>query len=397
MDLRPALPQLLPMPPKAAPGMRPLGAQPMALQKDTTADAAKIDKVARDFESVFAKMLISSMRQTSFGDELIGNDEKTFRDMYDQQLAKTLSAGQGLGLAPAIARQLAAAQGGSKETALPTFIPLGGSAAAPAPGGAPSIDTSGPAPVQGSYHHPASTRTPAWLSSRTQATDDRGHFDLRAATGPETTTTPALPEQAFTRLPPIPTAPEAQLGATSAAPGTPEAFVARIWPQAQRAAAELGVDPKMLVAQAALETGWGRHVVGRGNTGEGGNLFGIKAGRSWEGNAVRAATREFANGRMVSELASFRSYDSVEASFNDYVALLKNSPRYADTLHSGGDGRRFAHSLARAGYATDPHYANKLIAIAEGPTLRRALGQLNSAATVAVNDNKPSPPATAES
>ncbi|HEX5757387.1 MAG TPA: flagellar assembly peptidoglycan hydrolase FlgJ [Arenimonas sp.] len=391
MDLRPALPQLLPMPPKAVPELRPLGPQAMALAKDNTADAAKIDKVARDFESLFAKMLISSMRQTSFGDELMGNDEKTFRDMYDQQLAKTLSAGQGLGLAPAIKRQLAAAQGSAETSALPTYIPLGGSAAAPAPEGATSIDTSEPAPVQGSYHRPASTRTPAWLSSRSQATDDRGHFDLRAATGPEATATPALPAHAFTRLPPIPTAPAAPVVSSKAARGTPEAFVARIWPQAQRAAAELGVDPKMLVAQAALETGWGRHVVGRGNTGEGGNLFGIKAGRSWEGDAVRAATREFAAGRMVTEEARFRSYDSVEASFNDYVALLKTSPRYADTLRSGGDGRRFAQSLARAGYATDPHYANKLIAIAEGPTLRRALGQLNSGPVLADNDNKASP------
>jgi flagellar protein FlgJ len=149
-----------------------------------------------------------------------------------------------------------------------------------------------------------------------------------------------------------------------------------VWPHAQKAAAELGVDPRVLVAQAALETGWGRHVPRASDGSAGHNLFGIKAGRSWEGERASHATQEFTNGRMQAERADFRTYDSVEQSFNDYVALLRGNPRYAPALAVAGNSGAYATALQRAGYATDPQYAQKLTSIAHGPRLNRALAAL---------------------
>ncbi len=347
-------------------------------------DAAKIEQTAREFESLFAKMLISSMRQASFGDPLFPSENTTFRDLHDQHLAKQLSAGPGLGLAPVIARQLSG----------PEQPTMGRSpSAAEAMDGLERPDATSEDPGEsavlrplGSYHRPARMQTPAWLSpDAQQPLLANGHFDLARGTGPDLPAQASgLPEDSFVLTPPIPTGP-APSDPSTIRGDSPDNFVASIWPQAQRAAQELGVDPKMLVAQAALETGWGRHVVGRQKDGSGGNLFGIKAGRRWSGRAVTVGTNEFVGGQSVRQSAAFRAYGSVEASFDDYIALLKNNGRYAECLGCGEDQQKFASALSRAGYATDPHYARKLVAIADGPTLRRALGRLNPGPLAAAN------------
>jgi len=153
----------------------------------------------------------------------------------------------------------------------------------------------------------------------------------------------------------------------NAAPASNEDFVNRVWPHAQRAAAALGVSPQVLVAQAALESGWGRHVGGDHN------LFGIKAGSSWHGATRSVSTSEYENGTLHKESAKFRSYASIADSFDDYAALLKNNPRYAAALHAGGDNAAFARALQHAGYATDPGYAAKITAIANGPAFAGVL------------------------
>ncbi|MFN7551789.1 MAG: flagellar assembly peptidoglycan hydrolase FlgJ, partial [Pseudomonadota bacterium] len=189
----------------------------------------------------------------------------------------------------------------------------------------------------------------------------------------------------FPRLAPVtdamPPKPAVPANLSSPRAGTPEAFVAEVWPHAKAAAAELGVDPRMLVAQAALETGWGRSVM-RGPDGKPShNLFGIKATGGWQGAAVTQGTVEFRGGVMQRERAAFRAYGSVAESFADYVKLVRDNPRYREAVVAGSDGARFAEALERAGYATDPQYAEKLKAIAGGPTLRRALAQLPLART----------------
>lgn len=153
-------------------------------------------------------------------------------------------------------------------------------------------------------------------------------------------------------------------------------FVRAIWDQARSAAAELGTEAKVLVAQAALETGWGRHVPRRADGNSSHNLFGIKAGEQWSGDRVAVPTLEFRDGIVHRENANFRAYDSVADSFSDYVQFLKSNPRYRAALELAGDPRHFAQALQHAGYATDPAYGQKILGILNGDALNAALGAL---------------------
>jgi flagellar protein FlgJ len=143
------------------------------------------------------------------------------------------------------------------------------------------------------------------------------------------------------------------------------AFSQKMMPLLQKAGQRLGVSPKILLAQAAIETGWGRSVVGN-------NLFGIKAGASWSGPKADAATHEYENGELVSVTASFRAYPSAEASVDDFVSLVSNSPRYRAALGAGEDVVAYAQGLLAGGWATDINYVHKLQAVATGPSVAAA-------------------------
>lgn len=147
-------------------------------------------------------------------------------------------------------------------------------------------------------------------------------------------------------------------------PRDPDEFVRIIRPAATAAARELGVDPELVIAHAALETGWGRAVPTAANGVPSFNLFGIKAGSSWNGPVQSSRTHEFINGAMRQVREDFRAYGSPEQSIQDYAALLKSSARYAGALNTGGDATAFAQGLVRGGYATDPDYVTKLTAVA---------------------------------
>jgi flagellar protein FlgJ len=175
-------------------------------------------------------------------------------------------------------------------------------------------------------------------------------------------------------------------GATNAAPAdlsSPEGFVQSVWPHAQQAARELGVDPKVLVAQAALETGWGQSIMQHADGSSSHNLFGIKASSGWQGRQVTVPTLEYSNGIAVRTRASFRSYGSFADSFSDYVDFLKSNPRYSQALAQAGDPQRFASALQNAGYATDPAYARKISAIVNGDTLHGALAPVQGQTDIA--------------
>lgn len=179
-------------------------------------------------------------------------------------------------------------------------------------------------------------------------------------------------------------------GASSAAgamgtTGTPAAiaeskqdFIRSLWPHAQQAGRELGVDPHALLAQAALETGWGRSVPCSAAGDCSFNLFGIKAGGQWSGATVNVPTLEFEQGVAVRKVERFRSYESPAASFNDYARLIRNNPRYENALGTGSDVASFASALQDGGYATDPQYARKLTAVAN--ELRQLTGPAGQAA-----------------
>jgi peptidoglycan hydrolase FlgJ len=162
-------------------------------------------------------------------------------------------------------------------------------------------------------------------------------------------------------------------------PASKEDFVRSMWPHAQEAAQALGVEPHALLAQAALETGWGRSMPLASNGANSFNLFGIKAGASWNGSTVNVPTLEFEDGVAVRRVERFRAYASPADSFRDYAALLRNNSRYEDALGAGADVATFASALQQGGYATDPDYARKIVAVADqvraltaGPDLKSA-------------------------
>ncbi|RRU22781.1 flagellar assembly peptidoglycan hydrolase FlgJ [Stenotrophomonas sp. 278] len=366
---------------------------------------AKVDKVARQLEGQFAQMLVKSMRDASFGDSLLPGENTMFRDMYDQKIADAMTKGRGLGLSAMIARQLG---GGDADAAKPVDTRLDPSAALRAyrlngPAAAPMSLPTGTAPAstaptevdllqqlngrdpsavlqpmeraldliagrETSQMHEAIGRSEPYAATDTTGTDWSTMADDRWSG----VNAPAAATSAVDTLASSTAA--AQLGAH-----TPEGFVASIWGHAQQAARELGVDAKALVAQAALETGWGRKLIQRnGGAGSSHNLFGIKA-TGWSGERATTGTHEYVNGVRRNETASFRAYGSVGESFADYVKLLKNSPRYQNALQAGTDVRGFARGLQQAGYATDPSYAAKIAAIAGGPTIERAVAAVDDA------------------
>ncbi len=144
---------------------------------------------------------------------------------------------------------------------------------------------------------------------------------------------------------------------SSAPSGQVRSFARQLRPALVEAGRQLGVSPRILLAHAALETGWGRSVVGN-------NLFGIKAGASWPGTEVTTLTHEQEEGERVSRMAAFRAYPSLDASVQDYVALIGESSRYQGLIGLGDDVRAYARGLIAGGYATDTDYGRKLEAVA---------------------------------
>jgi flagellar protein FlgJ len=160
---------------------------------------------------------------------------------------------------------------------------------------------------------------------------------------------------------------------------SPDAFVRDAWPHAERAARRLNVAPQALLAQAALETGWGEHVMQGHDGANSYNLFGIKAGAGWRGDSVTRPTIEYEGGVANHTLAKFRAYPDIAATFDDYAELIDSHPRYRAVRGHGENVEAFAAALQDAGYATDPHYADKISGVLNGETMRHAIGQLKIA------------------
>ncbi|MCC8620333.1 flagellar assembly peptidoglycan hydrolase FlgJ [Xanthomonas vesicatoria] len=368
-----------------------IAASPIDLNPSTKADPAKIDKVSRQLEGQFAQMLVKSMRDASSGDPMFPGENQMFREMYDQQMAKALTEGKGLGLSAMISKQLSGDVGGpalntslSTANAAKAYALVAGKRDAslplPARDGAVGSVAAGTGTMggltAGSLGGVGMSQVLDLIAGRSGGSD-AGSDDAAALSWPsandrwaDVAASDAADANAAV------SASAASSAAASLGERTPEGFVAKIWTHAQKAARELGVDPRALVAQAALETGWGRR--GIGNGGDSNNLFGIKAS-GWSGNKVTTGTHEYVNGVKTTETADFRAYGSAEESFADYVRLLKNNSRYQPALQAGTDIKGFARGLQQAGYATDPGYAAKIAAIANGPTIDRAVAAIGNA------------------
>lgn len=298
---------------------------------------AALRVASRQFEALFVQMMLKSMREAKLGDGLAENDQSAmYQEMYDKQIALEMTRQRGLGLAEMITKQI----GGS-------------SAPATQPGG------SGLSPVMQA------------LRTQLSAVQALSPSESDQALPIDTGNLPAL------------VAPSTSSAGTPADVSTPQAFVQSVWPHAQQAARDLGVKPEVLVAQAALETGWGRSVMQHPDGRSSNNLFGIKASPAWDGQQVSVPTLEYANGIPVRTRATFRAYGSFADSFSDYVDFLKSNPRYRDALAQAGNPNAFTSALQQAGYATDPSYARKINAIVNGDTLQGAVTQIKQQSEIA--------------
>ncbi|TDF77519.1 flagellar assembly peptidoglycan hydrolase FlgJ [Pseudomonas sp. H9] len=355
---------------------------------------ANLRKVAQEFESLFLNEMLKSMRSAS---DVLAKDNplntettKQYQQMYDQQLAVSMSReGGGIGLQDVLMRQLAKQKASSVNTSpFPRFDVQPRALGATAVGVADRVSD-------------VSTRNDvAALNSRRLALPGKLTDRLLAGLVPSaggvaaTTNTAPIPGRAIGDAvakgdwQPAQTfaAPsemriygravaQPPLAPAKRAFSSSDDFVATMLPMAEQAAKRIGIDPRYLVAQAALETGWGKSVMRQADGSSSHNLFGIKATGNWQGDQARAITSEFRNGQFVKETAAFRSYDSYQDSFHDLVSLLQNNARYKDAVSSADNPEQFAKELQKAGYATDPDYARKIISIARQlqPTPQYAL------------------------
>lgn len=153
------------------------------------------------------------------------------------------------------------------------------------------------------------------------------------------------------------------IGVADGAPAVAGEFVDRMASAAQNASARSGIPARFMMSQAALESGWGKREIRRADGSTSHNVFGIKAGKNWTGPTVEVATTEYVNGQPRKVTAKFRAYGSYDEAFADYASLISNNPRYSSVVASTNDAASFANNLQRAGYATDPHYASKLMKV----------------------------------
>lgn len=337
---------------------------------------ANVRKVAQEFESLFISEMLKASRKAS---DVLADDNpmnsatvKQYRDMYDQQLAVSMSReGGGIGLQDVLVRQLSKNKSASVNTS--PFPRIEGSA--------PALWGNKVAEPVHAAQSAASRNDVAALNSRRLALPGKLTDRLLAGIVPSAdnsaaaTNTAAVPARDGHQVAQSFAVPERGLRITGRAVAQPplapnkafadsDAFVATMLPMAEQAAKRIGVDPRYLVAQAALETGWGKSVMRNSDGSSSHNLFGIKATGNWEGDSARAITSEFRDGQFVKETAAFRSYDSYQDSFHDLVSLLQNNSRYQEAVKAADKPEQFVQELQKAGYATDPNYASKISQIA---------------------------------
>lgn len=269
---------------------------------------AALRKIAEQFESMFMSMMLKSMRAANdvfAKDNPLNSFEVNFhKDMLDNQMSLSLSEGGKLGLADALFRQL-----------------------------------------QGTYSN--STR-----ANNSEQSDSLGNLPERTISQDPYRNSPDFYQQHNKDAKALDSI------------NTPEDFIAAVTPYAKEVAEKMGVDYKALIAQAALETGWGEHSIRDRYGKHSFNLFNIKADSRWQGHHVNVSTLEYKDGVAEKESANFRRYDSIAESFADYQQFL-TQPRYQKAMAVAEDSRAFINELQQAGYATDPLYAEKINKIVE--------------------------------
>ena len=286
--------------------------------------------VAGQFDAMFTQMMLKSMRDASPDGGLFdSHTSKMYTSMLDQQLAQQMST-RGIGVADALMKQLLRNAGAGAGSDTAADVGAGGMGGM----GAGGLGTAG---NEGSL-----AAMNAMAKAYANAANNGGLAGARGYSAGSALTPPVK-------------------GASGVQDA--DAFVDRLAAPAQAASATTGIPARFIVGQAALESGWGKREIRAADGSTSYNVFGIKANKGWTGRTVSALTTEYVNGTPRRVVAKFRAYDSYEHAMTDYANLLKNNPRYAGVLSASRSVEGFAHGMQKAGYATDPNYAKKLISI----------------------------------
>lgn len=298
-----------------------------------------LQKVAQQFEALFMNMLLKSMREATPKDGIFDSQQtQFFTQMHDQQLAQKIST-KGIGIADMMVQQLSRT---NKSIEPQTSIGQTNTILS-------AINSIQQAPlVEGM--HPNDKSGQLWSVHQTSSN----------AVMPAERVDSAIEGFAV----PIQTDVQKESASSQSAN-----FIDKLLPHAKTASESTGIPPNFMLAQAALESGWGKHEIRHADNSPTHNLFGIKAGANWKGDIVEKTTTEYINGVPQKAIEKFRAYNSYAEGFNDYAKLLMDNPRYAKVLNST-DAATFANGLQRAGYATDPMYAEKLMRILNSEKLQ---------------------------
>lgn len=298
-----------------------------------------LHKAAQQFEALFMNMLLKSMRDATPKDGLFESQQtQFFTEMYDQQLAQQLSK-RGIGIANILVKQLGRNSDPitSQSTISQTDAILS------------SLHTINQSSLV-KNGHPNDKSEDLWLDALSSMASKPSAYSEKST------------NEIFNN--PVENDPQLRNP-----PNSSTNFIEILLPHAITAAQSTGIPPHFMLAQAALESGWGKHEIRYADNSPSYNLFGIKAGANWKGDVVETVTTEYINGVPQKSVEKFRAYSSYAEGFHDYARLLMDNPRYAKVLQST-DAVSFANGLQRAGYATDPKYAEKLIRILNSERLQ---------------------------
>ncbi len=337
-----------------------------------------LQEAAKQFEALFFHMLVKSMRDATVKSGLIDSQQTQFyTEMYDQQLSQTL-ASKGIGLADMMVEQLTRTYGESDQAdSLAKLLdnePFAYSQNEPdnytlLP---QAQQVNQPWPINQALSASSGTNAPDHRNAGTSSTTvvDQSYklwpLEQNAAKTPAHENTASVndnPNSVFT-----PQQASDRTSRSGSGFNRTTDFINTLMPHAHIASQSTGIPAHFMLAQAALESGWGKHEIRRADNSPSHNLFGIKAGRHWKGETVETVTTEYINGVAQKTVERFRAYSSYEESFRDYANLLSNNPRYVNVVNTQ-NAAEFAYGLQKAGYATDPQYGNKLMRILNNPAL----------------------------
>ncbi|MGJ8580849.1 MAG: flagellar assembly peptidoglycan hydrolase FlgJ [Psychromonas sp.] len=322
-------------------------------QKTKTNDKETIREVANQFESMFASMLIKSMRQANeaFETESPFNNQQTkfYTDMQDKQLAVDISRHGTLGLADALVRQLDPASMAGLKSVEQSELTM------PNQQQSLTMHDLNPAPANINFNKPDRLRD--LTLTRVNDSSMQNQLSVSAQDNQQ----PAL-----------------QKSASTADFSSPSSFIESLLPYAKKAAKALGVSPEVLIAQSALETGWGKKVLQTSGQESSFNLFNIKSHGGWQGESVNKNSLEVEDGVGIKRRSNFRVYEGIQESFNDYTHFIKNNKRYEHALQQGANASRYIEELQNAGYATDPQYAEKVKTIMSSDSFRAVVAGDNN-------------------